>query len=139
MNTQVKKSINVFVCLMLAVLQSAYASDEPAEVIVARHIAMEIDYGKGRPTRVAQHIYREGETALDILKAVAEVETHYAGIYNMVVGIDGVRGVRGDMAWYYRVDGKPAKQIAATFVPDGVDTIRWVYKTDVCSGTVDNK
>ncbi len=137
MRIQITNSIKVIVSLMLVGCQMVCAADQSSASNNPKTISVEIDYGDRRPSRVVEHVYQSGETVLEVLKSVAEVETHYAGMYNMVVAIDGIEGVRGDMGWYYRVDGEPAKQTAARFVPEGVKAIRWVYKTDVCSGKVD--
>ena len=46
-------------------------------------------------------------------------------------------GERGKTAWYYKVNGLPAKLLAMDNILSPGDTLQWVYKKDVCSITVD--
>ena len=49
-----------------------------------------------------------------------------------------MKGVRGETAWYYEVNGKNAKVVASSnlITPD-MKTVKWKYEEDVCSKTVD--
>jgi hypothetical protein len=81
----------------------------------------------------------KNRTVLEVLQAVATVKTHPVGQYVFVAAIDGIEGKRGEMAWYYTLDGKSADELAYSKVLNGTERIRWVYKKDVCSWKVDGK
>jgi len=96
-----------------------------------------IDYGNARQSRGAETQWREGVTALEVLQSIAQVETHQVGNYVIVTSIDGVKGIRGDMAWYYEINGKHADKLAYERVLHKGDSTKWNYKQDVCSSKVD--
>lgn len=81
--------------------------------------------------------WKDGLTALEALQHVSEVITHPIGKYVFVSQIGNSKGVRGEKAWYYEVNGKPAKVLAIDNVVNPGDKVTWIYKTDVCSKTVD--
>lgn len=101
------------------------------------NIVVEIDYGTLRSSRTIEIPQVKDRTVLEALQSVATVQTHPVGEYVMVTSIDGVEGKRGEMAWYYMIDGKSADKIAYSKVADGAKHIKWVYKKDVCSPKVD--
>lgn len=104
----------------------------------SKNIVVEIDYGNVRPSRTVEVPWVKDRTVLEALQTVATVETHPVGQYVFVISIDGVEGKRGEMAWYYVVDGKSVDELAYSNVLDNsVDHIKWVYKKDTCSGKVD--
>ena len=106
----------------------------------SNNIVVEIDYGKVLPSRTVEISRVEDRTVLEILQTVAKVETHPVAQYVFVTGIDEISGKRGEMAWYYKVNGKSADCLAySKVVDDQIKHIKWVYKKDVCSGTVDNE
>ncbi|MCK4249427.1 MAG: DUF4430 domain-containing protein [Candidatus Omnitrophica bacterium] len=100
---------------------------------------VEIDYGDIRPSRTFEVPWVKDRTVLEVLLIVATVETHPVGQYVFVFSIDGVEGKRGEMAWYYTVDGKSPGKLAYSNVLDDAKHIKWVYKKDVCSCKVDGK
>lgn len=100
-------------------------------------ITIEIDYGAGSQRTISTE-WENGLTALEALQHVATVKTHPVGQYVFVTVIDSVEGVRGYKAWYYTINGKPTNKIAINRIVRPADTISWIYKTDVCSGKVDN-
>ncbi len=102
-----------------------------------KNIVVEIDYGSVRPMRQAQIPCVEGNTALDVLQKAAKVKTHSVRQKIFVSAVDGVEGKRGEMAWYYAINGKPARMLACSNVLKAGDSVRWTYKKDVCSGNVD--
>lgn len=104
-----------------------------------RKITVEIDYGNNRPSRTVETSSEKGRTALEVLQAVATVETHPVNQYVFVTAIDKVEGKRGEMAWYYEVDGKSADKLAYSNVIGDAKRIKWTYKKDVCSEKVDKK
>jgi hypothetical protein len=96
-----------------------------------------IDYGNVRKFRGAETQWQEGVTALEVLQSVAQVETHQVGEYVFVTSIDGVKGIRGDKAWYYEINGRHADKLAFVRVLNKNESTRWIYKKDVCSPKVD--
>ncbi len=94
---------------------------------------IEIDYGSEQAVKKVALPLVRGKTALEVLQSVAVVETEAVGPYRFVVSIDGVAARRGEKAWYYEVDGRPARQLAHTQVLDGPRQVRWRFKEDVCT------
>ncbi len=98
-----------------------------------------IDYGNVRNSRGAETQWQEGVTALEALQSIAQVETHQVKNYIFVTSIDGVKGKRGDMAWYYEINGKRADKLAFRRVLDKNESTRWIFAKDVCSPKVDKE
>ncbi len=103
-----------------------------------KRVAMEIDYGEKRQSRQVEAKWQQGITALEALKSEAEVKTHQVGKHLFVTSIDGVEGERGVMAWYYEINGNPAKKLAVDNLLDNGDKVKWTYRKDVCSPKADN-
>jgi hypothetical protein len=104
----------------------------------ARDLEVRIDYGKGRAPRTVTVAVGEHDTALTALMKAADVATRPVGEYVFVVAIDKVEGKRGEMAWYYALDGRPAKTLAfRQTLDDDVKSMVWTYVRDVCSREVD--
>ncbi len=131
----------VVLCILSAVISGLWAGDKSSRVsVVNKNIVIEIDYGNVRPPRTIEVPWAKDVTALELLQAVAEVKTHPVDQYVFVVSIDGVEGKRGEMAWYYTVDGKSADKLAYSNVLGGdIKHVTWVYKKDVCSDKADGK
>jgi hypothetical protein len=105
-----------------------------------KKIVVEIDYGNIRPNRTVEVPLVKGKTILELLQTAAEVKTHTAGMYVFVTSIDGVKGKRGEMAWYYTVDDKSPEKLAYSKTLNGMEQrVKWSYKKDVCSCKVDGK
>lgn len=83
--------------------------------------------------------WETGLTALEALQRTHDVSTHPIGKYVFVTKIDTVEGIRGVKAWYYTLNGKSTNNLAIHQELNAGDTITWIYKTDVCSCTVDKK
>ena len=115
----------------LAENQISYVNDD------SKNIVVEIDYGDVHPSRTVEIPWVKDRTVIEILQTVATVETNPVGQHVFVISIDGVEGKRGEMAWYYRVDGEPADKLAYSNVLNDVERIKWVYKKDDCSWKVD--
>ncbi|MFQ5964516.1 MAG: DUF4430 domain-containing protein [Candidatus Scalinduaceae bacterium] len=92
-----------------------------------------IDYGSTRQFREVETQWKEGITALDVLQSVAQVETHQVNDYVFVTSIDGVKGKRGDKAWYYEINGKRADKLAFERILHKDDNTKWIYTKDICS------
>lgn len=121
----------VILCVVSVLMLRSYAKQE------VKNIVIEINYGDVRSSRTIEVPSVKGRTALEALQTVATVETHPISGYVVVTSIDGVKGERGDMAWYYTVDGKSADKVAYSKVLDDTSHVKWGYKKDVCSGKVD--
>ncbi|UCD15062.1 MAG: DUF4430 domain-containing protein [Candidatus Omnitrophota bacterium] len=132
------KIIGFITAIILCVSSSAMLKSWAANQ-TSKNITMEINYGDVQPSRTVEIPWIEGRTVLEMLQTVAEVETHPVGEYVMVTSIDGIKGKRGEMAWYYKVNGKSADKIAYSKIANGSEHIQWVYKEDVCSLKVDSK
>lgn len=102
-------------------------------------VTIVIDYGKEKDAQVVKLNWHYEMTALEALQSVAAVETHPVGKYIIVTAINGTKGIRGKKAWYYTVNDKPTNKVAFSLKVNKGDTIRWIYKEDVCSKTVDCK
>lgn len=98
-----------------------------------------VDYGESKSLKEESIIVNHPLTALEALQHVSNVETHPVGEHVFVSSIDSVRTMRGIKAWYYKVNSKSPGILAINNTINNGDTLKWVYKTDVCSPTVDNK
>ena len=138
MNRIVKFVAVAIFCFFSAAVLKSFAANQALSVNEERkNIIVEIDYGDVRPSRTAEVLWLKNKTALEVLQSVATVETHPVGEYIFVSSIDGVEGRRGDMAWYYTVDSKPADKLAYLNVLTDANYMKWEYKKDVCSSKVD--
>lgn len=129
----------VLFVLSLGVLEEYVVNQVQPFKAQTKKMVIEIDYGSIRPSRIIEVPLVKASTVLELLQAVAEVKTHPVGRYVMVVSIDGIEGKRGQMAWYYTVDGKSPGKVANSNVLNGAHHIKWEYKKDVCSSKVDKK
>jgi hypothetical protein len=102
-----------------------------------KDVVIVINYGKERAPKQFSMEWSNNLTALDALQSVIPVETHPVGKYIIVTSIDGVKGERGVMAWYYTINGKSVGKVAYSQLVSVGDTIQWNYTKDVCSGKVD--
>lgn len=124
----------MFVAALLVV--SACSTTPPVE---ESFVSLTIDYGAEKPPRTVQVPFTAGQTALEILQHAATVETYPVADYVFVTSIDGVKGERGKMGWYYKVDGNPIGKLAVSNEINRPCRIEWIYTKDRCSATVDRK
>jgi hypothetical protein len=101
------------------------------------NVTLKINYGTEKPARTIQVPFEKGQTALEILQRAATTETHPVGEYVFVTAIDGIKGERGVMAWYYKVNGSSTGKLAISNVIEEPCSITWLYEKDRCSATVD--
>lgn len=135
-----KFTIVMSICLLAAVMGISFTGTRAAAVVAERKIKVVIEYGNGHTPRTVAASVVPGQTVLGALQQVATVETHPVDQYVFVTAIDGIQGKRGEMAWYYTIDGAKADTLAAANVlTDQVEQITWSYQKDVCSCTVDKK
>ena len=98
-----------------------------------------VDYGDSKENFEKDITSQRQLTALEALQHASVVETHPVGKLVFVSSIDSVKTIRGVKAWYYKVNGASPDVLAINNKINNGDTIRWIYKEDVCSHTVDNK
>ena len=135
LNRENMKAVKLFAIVLTLLVFSTCKNEKQQENNST--ITINIDYSNNNQ-RTVSTFWKEGLTALEALQYVAVVETHPAGNYVFVSAIDSVRGVRGESAWYYKVNGKSSKKIAINRSLNAGDTLTWIFKKDVCSGTVDS-
>ncbi len=100
---------------------------------------VQIDYGNKKLHTFTIPMPKTGLTALEALQHVADISTRPVSNHVFVTSVNGVQGKRGEMGWYYEVNNKPADMLAIRKSLRAGDTARWIYKTDVCSRTVDKE
>ncbi|MFA4983942.1 MAG: DUF4430 domain-containing protein [Candidatus Omnitrophota bacterium] len=130
-------SVMAFCVLSLAALNPEAAVSAQRPQNDSPMITLEIDYGGIRPARSVELTRAKNRTVLELLQQAAIVETRPAGKLVFVTSIDGVSGRRGEKAWYYTLEGRPAKELAYSKVSGNAKRITWTYKQDVCSWRVD--
>ena len=104
-----------------------------------KKVTVEIDFGGAKPNETHQVEWFDGITAMGALQSCATIESYPVKNYIFVTTINGVKTERGAKAWYYQVNGESTGKIAFRYTVNSGDTITWIYKKDVCSGTVDKK
>lgn len=102
-----------------------------------QQVIVEIDFGGKQDNQQIAVAWEKGITALEALQKAADVKTHPVAQYVFVTTIGSVEAKRGDMAWYYRINGQTPKKLAISQALASGDTISWRYVKDVCSGKVD--
>lgn len=135
------KGLKMFAVVMISFfgMNAAMSWGGEAGSETSSQIVVEIDYGNVRPAHTVEVLLTENQTVLALLQKVAVVETQPADGFVLVTAIDGVVGKRGEMAWYYFIDGKSADESAYTKVLHHEKHIKWMYKKDTCSWRVDGK
>ncbi|NUO08952.1 MAG: DUF4430 domain-containing protein [Candidatus Brocadia sp.] len=116
------------IVIFFVILPTAYSA--------SRDVTIEINYGGMQQNREVKVAWKQGVTALEALQSVATVETRKVGEFLLVVSIDGVEGKRGDMAWYYDLNGKHATSVANKYILHEGDHMKWEYTKDVCTPKV---
>jgi hypothetical protein len=132
-----KTKIVILTALLFLLSVATFASGRKVQS-VKKEITVEIDYGKTQEQKTVKVAWFPGIAVLGALQEAAETETHPVGSYVFVTAIDRVKGERGKMAWYYRINGKAPKKLALYQTLKPGDTVSWRYVEDVCSWKVDN-
>ena len=104
-----------------------------------KFVTVELDYGGIKTNESMQVKWYKGMTAMTALQKCATIESYPVKEYIFVTTINGVRTNKGIKAWYYTVNGESIHKLAFRYYAKPNDTIRWIYKEDVCSGKIDNK
>lgn len=111
-------------------LASAFALSIHAQ---QQKVTVEIDYGGRQSDETHQINWFEGMTALTALQRCATIESYPVKEYIFVTTINGIKTERTLMAWYYTVNEQSTGKLAFRYEVKPGDTVRWIYKKDVCS------
>lgn len=96
-------------------------------------VTVEIDYGGKKTNETHQVDWVEGITAMTSLQHCATTASYPVKEYIFVTTVNGIKTERTVMAWYYTVNGQSTGKLAFRYNVKPGDTVRWIYKTDVCS------
>ena len=102
-------------------------------------VTVTLDYGKEKKAETYQVNWYEGMTVLTALQKCATISTYPVKDYIFVTTINKVANIRGQKAWYYKVNNEHTGKLAYLLTVKPNDTIQWIYKKDVCSAIVDKK
>jgi hypothetical protein len=120
------------VALILLLHLNLFASNK-------NEIKVIIDFG-GETENIEKSVSFENNiTALKALLHTATVQTHPINDYVFVDAINGVENIKDKNAWYFTINGKPAKTLAIICNLAKGDVVKWIYKKDVCSKTIETK
>jgi hypothetical protein len=126
----------------ISIVLSFFACNtHPTDSLESKEFSVKVivDYGEAKSLKEASIISNHPLTALEALQHVSVVETHPVKEHVFVSSIDSVRTNIGVKAWYYKVNGESPGLLAINNTLNNGDTLNWIYKTDVCSHTIDNK
>ncbi|MEA3354125.1 MAG: DUF4430 domain-containing protein [Campylobacterota bacterium] len=101
--------------------------------IYANELIVTVIYENDGAHKIEKVKYTNGETALDVLKKVSEVQSYNLGKYKFVSSIDGKKSIKGRYGWFYTIDGKDVNQTASTNKLNDNKTMQWVYKREACN------
>ncbi len=126
--------------ILLLVLSFFYACQSTQKTNTSQEYSytISIDYGKEQPY-ITNVKTSHALTAMEALQYAATVKTNPVGQFVFVKCINNTCNKRGDKAWYYEINGKPADKLAINYNLKTGDTLQFIYKTDVCSGKVDKQ
>lgn len=99
--------------------------------LLANEITVTISFGNDKEDKVITTTYENGDTALDILNKVADIEVS-KGKYKFIRSIDGQKSIPGTYGWFYLIDGEPTKKMASTYQLNDAFTMLWYYKVEDC-------
>jgi hypothetical protein len=119
-----------FTTLLLLLPAGSPAAETTADT--EKTVTVTIDYGGARPVRSVTTAYRPGINALQLLQQVAAVKTYRLGEHTFIRSIDGLEGKRGEMGWFYSVDGVSAKRVAGKRILTDAERMTWRYKVAAC-------
>ncbi|HBX88128.1 MAG TPA: hypothetical protein DEG09_05865 [Marinilabiliaceae bacterium] len=129
----------IIVLFLFALIAFSFSDGtEPRSENTEFSVKLIVDFGESKPGLTLDITSNRRLTALEVLQHATVVETHPVGKYVFVSAIDGLSTIRGDKAWYYKVNGTSPGVIAINNRLNNGDTVCWMYKKDVCSQKVDN-
>jgi hypothetical protein len=100
--------------------------------MVPVHVSVSIDYGNSTTTTFQDVYLFRNATALDALRAVANVTPeYYVGLGTLVVGINGVFNdwMGASVGWQYWINGKWGEVAADKQILVNGDRLLWNYTT----------
>lgn len=123
-NRKSKLIIGVLVALVLIAGIIAYfvaqtPSPEPVEPAATSQTQPE------QPQDVITYTAKEGQTALEQLKTVADVETTDSEYGAFVDSINGLKGDTDNKYWIFYIDGESSTVGAGDYVAKGGELIKW--------------
>lgn len=128
----VKSTKFLGVALIILLYLNLFASNK-------NEIKLIIDFG-GEIENIEKSVsFNNDITALEALLYAATVQTHPVNDYVFVDAINGIENIKGKNAWYFTVNDKPAKTLAINCNLAKGDVVKWIYKKDVCSKTIETK
>ncbi len=130
---------NIYISLVLVLLVSFASAKPTMGGAKNKQVTVEINFGDVKDMKTVTIDCGKKLTALEALQLAADVETHPLGQYIFVAAIDKVISTRGNMAWYYKINGENSTKLAMSQAVKAGDVITWRYVKDVCSCTVDGK
>lgn len=129
--TIIKKILISGIAAFLLCLNAFSVDNEKVSVL--------IDFG-GKTENIEMTVnFKNDITALEALLHTATVQTHPVNNYVFVDAINKIYNIKGKNAWYFTINGKPAKTLAINCNLAKGDVVKWIYKKDVCSKTIDTK
>lgn len=104
-----------------------------------KEVRVMVDFNGANYNIEKQIPFDNGLSALEALMYVAKIQTHPIDSYVFVDEINNIVNIKGKNAWYFTVNGKPSKTLAINCNLEAGDVVKWIYKKDVCSKTIENK
>ncbi len=134
-----KKMKPLFYTSLLLLLFACNTHQKNSLEIKEFSVKVIVDYGESKEAKEQTIVTKRQITALEALQYVSIVETHPVGEHVFVSSIDSVHTIKGVKAWYYKVNGESPEILAINNTINNGDTLKWIYKKDVCSSTVCKK
>ena len=132
MNNKISKIFFSGIAIFLLCLNSFSSNNEEVTVIV--------EFNGASHNIEKQVIFEDGLSALDALMYVTKLQTHPVNDkYVFVDVINNIANAKGKNAWYFMVNGKPSQTLAINCNLAKGDVVKWIYKKDVCSKTIETK
>lgn len=121
----------------LSVMMLSFNVEQRHQEVQSFVYQVEVDFGLNKEAITKTVNVQRQLTALEALQYAVRIETHPVSKYVFVSCIEDVCNIRGKKAWYYQVNGQSVKTLAINYKLQDKDTLRFIYKTDVCSAKVD--
>ncbi len=110
-------------------IQSLNTPTPSPYVQYTRHATVDV-MADGKDTRINDVEYKEGETALDLTKKVANVETKGNGEQAFITSINGrTANDKKHEFWSLAINGRDSEVGAGTYKVQAGDVIAWSIKT----------
>lgn len=100
--------------------------------VSAKEIEVTIVYGNETADKAITANYKEGTTALELLKQISKVEAVKNGKFTFVRSVDGVSSEVGKFGWFYLINGRSVNEMAENHVLKNAKSMTWIYKVEKC-------